>query len=57
VYNNDCGDGNSHDHLNLPIAVWGSAGGKFPTGNFYQFPSNTPANGLFVTMLNAARGR
>ncbi len=53
VYNNDCGDGNSHDHLNLPIAVWGSAGGKFPTGNFYQFPSNTPANGLFVTMLNA----
>ena len=53
VYNSDCGDGASHDHKNLPVVVWGSAGGKFPAGQFFKFPTNTPANGLYVTMLNA----
>jgi hypothetical protein len=53
VYNSDCGDGASHDHKNLPVVVWGSAGGNFPAGRFFKFPSNTPANGLYVTMLNA----
>ena len=53
VYNSDAGDGNSHDHKNLPVIVVGSAGGKFPAGRFFKFPSNTPANGLYVTMLQA----
>jgi len=53
VYNSDCGDGASHDHKNLPVVVWGSAGGNFPAGRFFKFPTNTPANGLYVTMLNA----
>lgn len=53
VYNNDCGDGNSHDHRNLPVIVAGGAGGKFPTGRHYVFPRNTPCCGLYVTLLNA----
>jgi len=53
VYNNDCGRGDVHDHLNLPVIVAGSAGGKLPTGRHFAFPSNTPCNGLYVTLLNA----
>jgi len=53
VYNNDCGKGDVHDHLNLPVIVAGSAGGKLPTGRHFAFPSNTPCNGLYVTLLNA----
>lgn len=53
VFNNDCGDGNSHDHRNLPVIVAGGARGKFPTGRHYVNPTNTPCAGLYVTVLNA----
>ena len=67
VFNSDVGDGFQHYHNELPIAVWGSAGGKFPAGRYWSFdvpgapreyrsgdrPANTPAAGLYVTMLNA----
>ncbi|HET6281211.1 MAG TPA: DUF1552 domain-containing protein [Polyangia bacterium] len=53
VFNNDCGDGNSHDHRFLPVLVAGGARGKFPTGRHYVFPRNTPCCGLYVTLLNA----
>jgi hypothetical protein len=53
VYNSDCGDGSVHDHKDLPVIVAGSAAGKFPAGRFFKFPSNTPCNGLYVTMLQA----
>jgi hypothetical protein len=67
VFNSDVGDGFQHWHNALPIAVWGSAGGKFPTGRYWKFdvpglpgaelsgdtPAKTPAAGLYVTMLNA----
>ena len=53
VYNNDCGDGNSHDHLSLPVIVAGGAGGKLMTGRHFVYPRNTPCAGLYVTLLNA----
>jgi hypothetical protein len=59
VFNSDCGDGASHDHWNLPVVVWGSAGGKFPTGRYFEFPLTNPrenrtqAAGLYVSVLNA----
>lgn len=67
VFNSDVGDGFQHYHNALPIAVWGSAGGKFPAGRYWSYdvpgatsadlpgdsPANKPAAGLYVTMLNA----
>ncbi|MFL5308544.1 MAG: DUF1552 domain-containing protein [Polyangia bacterium] len=67
IFNSDVGDGFQHWHNALPIAIWGSAGGKFPTGRYWSFdvpgatahdltgdtPAHTPAAGLYVTMLNA----
>ncbi len=53
VYNNDCGVGDAHDHENLPVLVAGTAGGAIPSGRHYAFPSNTPCDGLYVTLLNA----
>jgi hypothetical protein len=67
VFNSDVGDGFQHWHNALPVAVWGSAGGKFPTGQYWSFsvpgatgrdlsgdtPAHTPAAGLYVTLLNA----
>jgi hypothetical protein len=53
VYNNDCGLGDKHDHNNLPVLVAGTARGNFPTGRHYAYPSNTPCNSLYVTLLNA----
>ena len=67
IFNSDVGDGFQHWHNALPIAIWGSAGGKFPTGKYWSFdvpgatgndltgdsPAKTPAAGLYVTMLNA----
>ncbi len=52
VFNNDCGDGNSHDHLSLPVIVAGGAGGKLMTGRHFVYPRNTPCAGLYVTLLN-----
>lgn len=66
IFNSDVGDGFQHYHNALPIVIWGSAGGKFPTGKYWNFPTDqtgnalrgdspakTPAAGLYVTMLNA----
>jgi hypothetical protein len=67
IFNSDVGDGFQHWHNALPIAVWGSAGGKFPAGRYWSFdvpgatskdlsgdtPAKTSAAGLYVTMLNA----
>ena len=67
IFNSDVGDGFQHWHNALPVAVWGSAGGKFPAGRYWSFdvpgapgsslsgdtPAKTPAAGLYVTLLNA----
>jgi hypothetical protein len=67
IFNSDVGDGFQHWHNALPIAVWGSAGGKFPAGKYWSFdvpgapgsqlsgdtPAKAPAAGLYVTLLNA----
>jgi hypothetical protein len=53
VYNNDCGEGDSHDHLNLPVFVVGGARGKILTGQHFKYPSNTPCDALYTAVLNA----
>jgi hypothetical protein len=53
VYNNDCGEGDAHDHLNLPVFVVGGARGKIMTGQHFKYPSNTPCDALYTAVLNA----
>jgi len=67
IFNSDVGDGFQHWHNALPIAIWGSAAGKFPAGRYWSFDvpgamakdlsgdtaAKTPVAGLYVALLNA----
>ncbi len=52
MYGCAIGDGNRHNHDNLPILVAGGGGGTLKTGRHLRYPKNTPLANLFVTMLN-----
>jgi hypothetical protein len=34
------------------VLVAGTARGNFPSGRHHAYPSNTPCNSLYVTLLN-----
>jgi hypothetical protein len=48
------GDGNRHNHENLPIVWAGRAGGLVKTGRHVVFPKNTPLCNLYLSMLDMA---
>lgn len=52
LYGSGIGDGDRHNHDNLPAALFGSAGGAFKTGRHLKFPKETPMNNLFLSMLD-----
>jgi hypothetical protein len=52
VYGSGLGDGNSHQHHDLPILMAGGGGGTIQTGRHIVFPSKTPLNNLFLSMLD-----
>ena len=52
VYGAGIGDGDRHNHDDLPILLCGKGGGRLPTGQHIRFPRHTPMNNLFVTMLD-----
>lgn len=47
------GDGNAHDHINLPTLLGGGAG-VFRGGRHLQYPADTPMTNLLLTMLDTA---
>ncbi len=51
VYGAGIGDGNRHNHDNLPILLAGKGGGTIKTNRHVRYPFNTPMNNLFVSML------
>ena len=51
VYGSGIGDGNAHNHDNLPVLLAGRGGGAFSTGRHVRFPQNTPMTNLYLTML------
>ncbi len=52
LYGGGMGDGNLHDHTNLPTLVAGRLGGQLDTGRHLAYPLNTPMSNLFLTILD-----
>lgn len=53
VYGGAIRDGNRHDHHDLPLILAGRGGGRFHTGVHRRYPTETPLNNLFLTMLDS----
>jgi hypothetical protein len=51
VYGSGNGDGNRHNHDNLPVILAGSAGGAFSAGRHVKFKSQ-PMSNLHLSMLD-----
>ncbi len=51
VYGGAIRDGNRHDHHDLPILLAGRGGGRFTPGSHIKYPTETPLNNLFLSML------
>jgi hypothetical protein len=52
VYGGGIGDGNRHNHDDLPIILVGKGGGTIKPGRHVQYAKNTPLNNLFLSMLD-----
>jgi hypothetical protein len=52
MYGSGIGDGNRHNHDNLPIALFGSGGKSFETGRHLRFSKETPLTNLYMTLLD-----
>jgi hypothetical protein len=52
VYGSGIGDGNAHNHDNLPILVAGRGGDTIRTGRHMKVPFETPLNNLYLAMLD-----
>jgi hypothetical protein len=46
------GDGNLHQHLDLPCALLRRLGGTVKAGQHIAYPSGTPMTNLLVTVLD-----
>jgi len=57
VYGSSISDGNRHNHDDLPVAVFGGAGGALLTGRHVRYPQETPMCNLFLSMLEMAGAR
>ncbi len=53
-YGSGNGDGNRHNHDDLPILVAGKGGGTVKTGRHVRYPRETPLNNLWLSMLDRA---
>jgi hypothetical protein len=52
VYGSGLGDGNAHNHDNLPILLAGRGGGTLEAGRHIKFAKQEPLNNLFLSMLD-----
>ena len=53
VYGSGLGDGNAHNHDNLPILLFGKGGGSIATGRHIVFPkrADTPLMNLYLALF------
>lgn len=52
VYGSGIGDGNRHNHDNLPILLAGRGGQTINSGRHVRFEKETPLNNLYLSMLD-----
>ena len=52
MYGSGISDGDRHEHKNLPIAIFGGAGGTIDTGRHIRVRSKTPLTNLYCSMLD-----
>ncbi|GAB4386632.1 MAG: DUF1552 domain-containing protein [Phycisphaerales bacterium] len=51
MFGSGIGDGNRHNHEDLPIVFAGRGGGTIDTGRLLSYPRNTPICNLYLEML------
>ena len=54
MYGGGIGNGNLHEHNNLPLLLIGKMGGQLKTGYHHHYPDNTPMANLLLTLLDKA---
>lgn len=54
LYGGGMGDGNLHEHTNLPCVMAGRLGGQFETGRHLAYKMDTPMSNLLVAILQKA---
>lgn len=52
VYGSGIGDGNRHNHDDLPILLVGKGGGALKTGRHLRYPKETPLMNLYLVLLD-----
>ena len=52
VMGSGIGDGNAHNHDNIPLVMFGKGGGTVTTGRHVEYPSETPVANLYLAMLD-----
>jgi len=52
LYGSGIGDGNAHNHDNLPILLAGRGGGTIAAGRHVKYDRETPLNNLYLSMLD-----
>lgn len=57
VYGGGIGDGNRHNHDDLPVVLIGKGGGTIQTGRHVKYARNTPMNNLYLSMLDRMKVR
>jgi hypothetical protein len=51
AYGSGNGDGNRHNHDDLPVLLAGGGGGTFRSGRHVRYPNETPLNNLWLALL------
>ena len=54
VYGSGIGDGNRHNHDDLPILLAGSGGNAIETGRHMKYKDETPLTNLYLSLLDIA---
>jgi hypothetical protein len=52
LYGSGLGDGNRHNHDNLPVVLAGRGGGTIDPGRHVVYETGTPMNNLFLSLLD-----
>lgn len=52
IFGSGIGDGNRHNHDDLPLVLVGGFGGRLKTGRHVRYPRNTPLANLYLALLD-----